>query len=260
MPLTLEEYVRDYYWRRNHPASQIKRDRDNIPEFAASQTTLTAAIRVAVRSRRPNGNIHNHQSRVTPYLPDYEKRLLRRLLVIAGASSFHALWQLCEREAAQVHMIGPTTAYDVATRIGAFLNLHPDRLYFHAGVEDGLRALGVPNLKGRTCLDYHELPYPLNHIDVYDVEDFVCAYRQELYPGLKRFEPDMYARWFFKMVKPIWHEPKECWVHDHPHHRGRLERTAWRVWYYPLPVPTIIEHKCKNPLCINMHHLAGVYR
>ena len=85
--------------------------------------------------------------------------------------------------------IGIVTVYDVAIRLAAWLQLPILRVYTHAGVKEGLEALGVL-VKGRESFPVEELPEALAAL-VEDgtalpeeLEDFLCAYRHHLSPEI----------------------------------------------------------------------------
>jgi hypothetical protein len=82
--------------------------------------------------------------------------------------------------------IGPVTVYDVAVRIGAFLGIEPNKVYMHAGVKQGLKALESVLPYGSDLLGAHTLhrvpmylfPKPFNRMKADDVEDILCTYRE----------------------------------------------------------------------------------
>lgn len=91
--------------------------------------------------------MHNHQTRVPESIrQEFGERLLawrrpmRRIAMGPAVLAFDALHDLCDA-ARPERGIGPVTLYDVATRIGAYLDVHPTSLYVHAGVREGLYAL-----------------------------------------------------------------------------------------------------------------------
>src|SRR5215831_16544392 len=137
----------DFKRRRRDPKSPVCRFRDNIPEYCAEAESADEAIRRAVRSIRPNGKMHNHQSKVSKALPAFEDRLLTSSVSLTRMTTFGQLYSYIEMLATPG--IGPMTTYDVAVRLGAWAKLKPSAIYFHAGTLAGLKALGM-NTKG--CL------------------------------------------------------------------------------------------------------------
>jgi hypothetical protein len=78
--------------------------------------------------------------------------------------------------------IGDLARYDIAHRIGSYLNLQPELIYLHTGTRDGARVLG---LHGET-VDRSRLPRALNRLDPAEIEDFLCIYREELRSGQRQ--------------------------------------------------------------------------
>lgn len=164
---------RDFTWRRADPTSPICTQRDNIPDWCKEASSPREALERAVRSKRPNGKMHNHQSKVSKALPKYEYVLTQNLPLLATSKHFdklhRSMWLI------RTDGIGPMTVYDVAVRFGAYLSLEPDRIYVHAGTKAGLEALGIRVL-GDT-VNMKRLGFTLQNRRPDDVEDFLCTYR-----------------------------------------------------------------------------------
>lgn len=186
--LTLEDLVSDFNWRRADPESPLYRNRDDIVDYCAEAEHLRQAIERAVLSVRPNGKVHNHQSRVKLKarlrLGRFMVRDIKRL---RRCQTFEALHDCVVGY--EVPGIGPVTAYDVATRVGAYLDLAPRYVHLHAGCLQGMRALGLgghlpsetlANLRVGAYLDLGVLPTALRRLEPDQVEDFLCVYRQVL--------------------------------------------------------------------------------
>jgi hypothetical protein len=63
-PFTLGDLVGDFNQRRGDPSSPLHRNRDDIVDWCAEQESDAQAIIIACESKRRNGKLHNHQSRV----------------------------------------------------------------------------------------------------------------------------------------------------------------------------------------------------
>jgi hypothetical protein len=164
----------DFVRRRADPASPVRRFRDDIPNWCREAPGPRVALWRAVRSKRPSGKMHNHQSKVTPALPAFGLSLSRRLKALMKSEDFHQLYVLMGLLAPKG--IGPMTIYDVATRFGAYLGLKPEYIYIHAGTKAGLQALGIAT-KGHPFISMDMLPVELQDKDPDTVEDFLCTYR-----------------------------------------------------------------------------------
>src|SRR5262245_26677846 len=86
----------DFKRRRRDPASPVNYNRDNIPDACAADGSAEVALRRAVRSIRPNGKMHNHQSKVSRALPAYEENLVKHIRALTHAETFGALYYLFE--------------------------------------------------------------------------------------------------------------------------------------------------------------------
>jgi hypothetical protein len=165
----------DFKRRRRDPASPICRFRDDIPDACAQDITALDALRRAVRSKRPNGKMHNHQSKVSKSLPALEDKLVNSIHSLCRSETFGSLYHGIELRAPKG--IGPMTTYDVAVRFGAYLRLKPDRIYLHAGTRMGLKALGYDLEGWWVSFPMEGLPAILRNKDPDTVEDFLCTYR-----------------------------------------------------------------------------------
>lgn len=144
--------------------------------------TFEEAIHRACMSRGEDGKLWHHQGRVWQRnLEAFEKNLLEDYVdLLYESEHFWELFAYCRKAAAETAGIGPVTEYDVAMRIGGWLELEPEHLYFHAGVTEGLRALGVAIPRAAICIDRERLPefFWDKNLDI--VESFLCGYRSEI--------------------------------------------------------------------------------
>lgn len=143
---------------------------------------LDEAIHRACMSRGEDGTLWHHQGRVWQHnLEAYEKNLLEDYAdAIYDCEHFSDLFAICHKCADETPGIGPVTEYDVAMRLGGWLDLEPEHLYFHAGVTEGLRALGVVLPRGVFRIDREKLPEFFHDKNLDIVESFLCGYRSEI--------------------------------------------------------------------------------
>lgn len=193
-PMTsLEAMVRDFTWR-------FPRDRrDMVLVFCQEAEWLSIAINRACASRDSNGKMHNHQTRVPKNAKiKFADELLADQAVIqqdiddawsTKKDAFDALHDRLAKIGAKVPGVGPVYLYDVATRVGAYLNVAPTSLYLHAGVWQGWLALCTATMasppsaalrrhwktKGR--IKQKRLPEEFKDMTADEVEDFLCTYR-----------------------------------------------------------------------------------
>lgn len=159
---------------------------DDIPAMCAAAKDFPDAVWLACASRRRNGRMHTHQTKVSVGARrEFGYRIIERVgplvprLVVRGSFDvFHdLLWDL--RPAG----IGPLTVYDVATRVGAYLGLAPTQIYLHTGARLGWQALWgweVRDPNHVVRVPSAHWPVPLRQLTADQAEDFLCTYRDAL--------------------------------------------------------------------------------
>ena len=143
----------------------------------AEEPTIRAAISRAGLARRPDGKRYAHQSRIPErVLLEAQSRLLES--DIEECRSFVQLHGRISDLLSNIAGIGELTIYDTALRIGARLNVEPQRIYLHRGTREGARAL---DLNWRApWLSPNELPAELQDLPPLEVEDILCIFKKEL--------------------------------------------------------------------------------
>jgi hypothetical protein len=163
--------IRQYKrWKNQNPDSWVAHCR--------AQRTLQGAIHSATLSENAAGQKHPHQYRLKRTdLENFEANLLQNKSAIQTSADFDSLHTIVKESACKG--IGELTIYDTAVRLGAFLNLYPDRIYLHAGTRVGANKL-VPNLTG-AAINKSQLPVPLRNSDLncYELEDLLCVYKDQ---------------------------------------------------------------------------------
>lgn len=169
-----------YFRRELGPLSAY--ERGYVPWLRASPDFATAVDR-AVRSRMPDGTMHNHQTRVRlSALITFGQAIIETHPKVGTWPDFHTFFLHLDR--IKPWGIGPLTVYDVAERIGRYLCLEPDRVYLHAGPTLGAKALGI-DVRGKAWLRMDELPAPMQVLAADEAEDFLCVFNAYL----SRFNP-----------------------------------------------------------------------
>lgn len=156
---------------------EYKRDYDHDPlSVVAECESLADAIKVATGCI---GRVPDHQRRVGhDVLIEASKTLLCLKQKIEACESFADLIELVEDATADIYRFGELAVYDTSLRLGAWLGLSPESVYFHAGTRKGARALGLDTSRG--WLEMDELPQPLQLLEPREVEDFLCIYKGRL--------------------------------------------------------------------------------
>lgn len=173
---TLRQAV-DHYITHHRP-----RAREEHRRFGCLESIVDAVDRAA-RCTDHCGKRHSHQRRI----PSASLERLRRHLSAVDlfrAGSFDELHDMVQVAGDDIHMIGPLTTYDVATRLGAYLNHEPDRVYLHAGTRDGARALGL-DASSKT-IEQFELPREFRRLSAAECEDALCIYRDYFASAMRR--------------------------------------------------------------------------
>lgn len=194
-PLTsLPALVRDFKWR--FPRER----RDTVVTRCDNAVTLQSAVWLATDSIKADGKHHNHQVKVRKSARDELAEILLRRenkLAMRSCKTFHQLWNVVDT--VKPWGIGPLTVYDVATRIGAYLDLEPEYLYLHTGARAGLIALFDSYTHGGympayvKTADYVLLDILPGHVrqklTADEWEDFLCTYRTmflDMFNGVRR--------------------------------------------------------------------------
>ena len=148
----VDHYISNY---RDGARRQMEAFRNLRMLKVAFQDQLAVAICDAVKVSPDTGKKHDHQWRQDQILPEVETKLQSAKEEIGVAKDFDGLHAIIEATIRPIHGVGELTVYDIAHRIGAFLQLEPKRVYLHAGTAEGARLLGYENrttlLKKRNC-------------------------------------------------------------------------------------------------------------
>lgn len=167
------------YKLRNRPHKQTELN------WFRRQPSLEAAISVAAKAEteprdgKERGLRYSHQRRITrKAIQEANRLLLETHDELQTCKSFHELWVLIRKTLEPAVGIGELYIYDTALRIGAYLNLLPDRVYLHAGTRAGANAFGFVT-KQKEWLNLDELPNILRELLAHEVEDILCIYKDK---------------------------------------------------------------------------------
>ena len=146
-------------------------------DFYSGLESLETAIDYAAMARRADGTKHPHQYRLKqPDLRAVRDNLLENRAQLKASQSFADIFHLVRSCAGRG--FGPLAIYDTALRLGAYLDRLPDYVYLHAGTRTGAKALGLK--VDREYLAMDELPQPIQVLQPYEAEDFLCIYKGQL--------------------------------------------------------------------------------
>jgi hypothetical protein len=169
--MTFDALVRTYILRiRPRALAEI--------DWFARQPSFHAAIEtaaLAVNSRRKR---YSHQRRLTKLALERARGALsKRARAMEEADDFSELFDLIDAALEPIPGLGELYVYDTALRIGAKLNLFPEKVYLHAGTRLGARALG---LRVAATLDVSELPKEFRRLKPHEIEDVLCIFNEAL--------------------------------------------------------------------------------
>jgi hypothetical protein len=173
--MTLDEIVNDYI-RTQRPYTG-----EEMMDFA-NEPSPSAAIRRAAFCETKDGKRHAHQRRIPRRILEHVETKLQAIRrKLSNAANFGALHRLVDEEIGSIKGIGALAVYDIAHRIGAYFGKSPERVYLHAGVRVGARALGI----GGDSFDPKILPKPFSRLAPSEIEDCLCIYKDELLGGAR---------------------------------------------------------------------------
>lgn len=134
------------------------------------------ALKRAWSSRFKNGKIHSHQNRVSKKLDQGLKVTLNDKKQPEDFKNFDEIYTWILSVTNSVVGLGETTAYDVARRLGVWLNLKPTSVYLHAGAAEGAKHLGIKE----KIVELNKFPQELQKLDATHAENFLCIYQEKL--------------------------------------------------------------------------------
>jgi hypothetical protein len=149
--------------------------------------SLSEAIRIATFSLTRDRRRQSNQRRVPEEVLAEAARRLARVRRLDRARDFEELLAMVTKTCWNIRGFGTCTRYDVAFRIGLYLKKLPRRVYLHAGSRGGAKALGLPHT--RDFLEMSILPTELRRLEPWQVEEFLCIYKEWLHPGMVRASP-----------------------------------------------------------------------
>jgi hypothetical protein len=159
-----------------HYLANYSDNSDRELRFYRRQRTLDDALENASLARLSSGKRAHHQRRLSASTLNAAWIALQQCDFDA-CNDFHELFCLIDETVRPIDGIGELYVYDTALRIGAFLRLIPDRVYLHAGVRVGARALGFTGGDYILCSD---LPVEFTALQPHQIEDCLCIYKREL--------------------------------------------------------------------------------
>ncbi|MDF5725934.1 MAG: hypothetical protein PUP91_36905 [Rhizonema sp. PD37] len=133
--------------------------------------------------------MHAHQRRVAHKLSEGLKVALDDQVHPESFKDFQALHDWVQSIVGRVRGLGVTTAYDVARRLGVWLEIEPIVVYLHAGTAFGARKFGI---KADTAL-LSAFPQEIQALSATHAENFLCIYKEQILSQNLHSTPSVYC-------------------------------------------------------------------
>ncbi len=148
-------------------------------DWFRSQPSLYMAVKTAGLALNRKNKRYSHQRRIRKgVLSQAENILTSNLKAISQCANFDELFNLIDHLLRPVAGIGELYVYDTSLRIGAKLNLLPERIYLHAGTRDGAKALGFDGKS--KFIELSDFSDEFHKLEPYEIEDVLCIFKDKL--------------------------------------------------------------------------------
>jgi len=168
--MKLLEIIEEYKaWRQENPDTWIN--------HCKNQEHIEDAIIYAALSENHLGKRNSHQYRLKKItLENFAAKLVDVKEEIIDAKSFEELFGIIEFNKPQG--VGDLTCYDAALRIGARINLYPEKIYLHTGTRRGAEKILGKKVNRKFILqsDLPEL-FQNENISNAEIEEILCIYK-----------------------------------------------------------------------------------
>lgn len=159
---------------------------DRLLEYIKKQKSLKKVIQIACLSTEENGKRHRHQNRISKTnLFEFHDNVRKQISKIRNVNDFDELIMIIRDQ--RIVGIGELAIYDVAHRIGLFLNILPGKVYLHCGTRKGAKLI-LGKISTKTVFK-SDLPEPLKSSDLecWELEDLFCLRKKvfKSYTNLK---------------------------------------------------------------------------
>jgi hypothetical protein len=139
--------------------------------------SLEIVIRRSALAEDKDGKRHPHQYRIPrEVLQQVANSLTAKQTEIRNCKDFDDLFQLVKE--CRVKGFGPLAIYDIAHRMGWWLEIYPEKVYMHCGTTTGARYLGLKT--SSESLKVKDFPPAIQILEPSQIEDFLCIFKKNL--------------------------------------------------------------------------------
>jgi hypothetical protein len=141
------------------------------------QTSFYKAIREAALARNSKGKRLSHQRRLSSNVLITVWHIFRlRQRKLRNLKDFDSLYFYIDRLLSGLKGVGSLYRYDLALRIGAYMNISPVNVYLHAGSLIGAQKLLLQKKLPRS-LDVDDFSGVFHVLSAAEIEDLLCIYK-----------------------------------------------------------------------------------
>ena len=142
------------------------------------QPSLDKAIELAAFAFDEHRKRYPHQRKIRrDSLNRAYPKLQASKTKIERCKDFDTLFGVIQESVADISGIGELYIYDTVFRIGAKLNLQPDKVYLHSGTREGAKKLHL-DFKAK-ALELSQFPEELQKLQANEIEDILCIYKDK---------------------------------------------------------------------------------
>ncbi|MCO7224922.1 hypothetical protein [Pleionea sp. CnH1-48] len=162
----------------------INTKRSNIEEELRcyrEERDLNRVLEWAAHAENDKGIRYAHQYRVRQSaLEDVKASLTPD--VVEGVQHFDELYERVHWAIGYIERIGELMVYDTCERIGAHLDIWPDKVYLHSGVREGAKYLGLTTTA--MALEKHVFPAVFQSLECYEIKNLLGLYKEAFKYGM----------------------------------------------------------------------------
>lgn len=168
----------NYSFLINDYLAKYRRYNQLVFKKIQSFSTISDAVEYIALAIDLNGKRFGHQQRFKKETLILSKNiLLKNTAKFNKAKDFHSLLEIITELILPIRGVGELYCYDTALKLGSFLRLFPEYIYLHSGTRTGAQKMNLDYKKKYLLMN--EIPKELQKLSPYELEDFLCIYKDE---------------------------------------------------------------------------------